>query len=72
MNTRQQTTSAPATGIVPAVMTVPSVAFYLGLGESTVWKLIREKKLHAIKMGRATRVLRSDADAFLANLRDAA
>lgn len=58
--------------IVPAAMPVSNTAFYLGLGESTVWKLIRENKIRAVKMGRATRVLRSDADAFLATLQDAA
>jgi excisionase family DNA binding protein len=54
--------------IHPITMSVRDTAAYLGAGESTIWKAIRERRLRAIKMGRSTRVIRSDADAFVANL----
>lgn len=51
--------------IKPAAMTVPRTADYLDMGESTIWKLIRNKKLRAIRIGRSTRVAVADADALL-------
>jgi len=49
-------------------MSVRDAATYLGAGESTIWKAIRERRLRALKMGRSTRILRVDADAFISSL----
>lgn len=61
MNSQDIITSLP-----PAAGTVPKTAQYMGLGESTVWKLIREKKLPAVRIGRRTLVRFRDADVLLA------
>lgn len=60
MNSHDITPSLP-----PAAGTVPKAAKYMGVGESTVWKLIREKKLPAVRIGRRTLVRFRDADALL-------
>ncbi|QIG48805.1 excisionase family DNA-binding protein [Nordella sp. HKS 07] len=52
----------------PVTMSVREAAAYLGAGESTIWKAIRERRLRALKMGRSTRILRVDADAFISSL----
>jgi excisionase family DNA binding protein len=52
----------------PATLSVREAAIYFNAGESTVWRAIRERRLRAIKMGRSTRILRADADAFIAAL----
>lgn len=52
----------------PEAMTVRNFAALIGAGESTAWKLISQKRVRAVKIGRSTRVLRSDAASFLASL----
>lgn len=52
----------------PITMSVREAATYLGAGESTIWKAVRERRLRAVKMGRSTRILRTDADAFISTL----
>jgi len=52
----------------PIAMSVRETAAYLGAGESTIWKAVRERRLRALKMGRSTRILRTDADAFISSL----
>ena len=47
------------------VMTVDDVAAFLRLPKTTVWKLLREKKLPGRKIGKHYRVLRSDIEAWL-------
>ncbi len=49
-------------------MSVRTVAQTIDAGESTVWKLIKQKRLRAVKMGRSTRVLPEALDAFIAGL----
>lgn len=56
------------TPLQPISMSVREAATYLGAGESTIWKAVRERRLRALKMGRSTRILRVDADAFVAGL----
>ncbi len=38
------------------------------IGRSTAYKLIAEKKLRCIKVGRRSLITRADADSFLASL----
>lgn len=52
----------------PVALSVREVAAYLGAGESTIWKAVRQRRLRALKMGRSTRILRTDADAFILSL----
>ncbi len=48
------------------VMTPEQVADLLQLNTETVYRLIRDKKLAAVKIGRAYRITRTDLEAFLA------
>lgn len=58
----------PVITLQPIAMSVREAAAYLGAGESTIWKAVRERRLRALKMGRSTRILRKDADAFISSL----
>jgi excisionase family DNA binding protein len=51
-----------------AAMSVREAAAYLNAGESTIWKLIRESKLPAKRLGSRTIILRADAKQFLYDL----
>jgi excisionase family DNA binding protein len=59
---------ATVTPFQSAAMSVRDFAALINAGESTAWKLIRERRVRAVKLGRSTRILRSDADAFIAGL----
>lgn len=48
-----------------AAMSVREAASFFSAGESTIWKLIREEKLPAKRLGARTIILRSDAEQFL-------
>lgn len=54
--------------IEAAALSVRDVAAFLNAGESTVWKLIREQKLPAKRLGARTLILRADAEQFLNGL----
>lgn len=47
------------------VMTPEQVAEYLQLNKDTVYRLIRQRKLAASRIGRAYRIPREDVEAFL-------
>lgn len=47
---------------------VQGTAIYLGLGVSTVYKLVDQGRLPARREGRKLLILTSDADAYLASL----
>src|SRR5687768_16714111 len=47
------------------VMTPEQVAEYLQLDKETVYRLIRDRKLAATRIGRAYRIPREDLDTFL-------
>ncbi len=47
------------------VMTPEQVAGYLQLNKDTVYRLIRQKKLAATRIGRAYRVPKEDLESFL-------
>ena len=47
------------------VMTPEQVAAYLQLDKETIYRLIRERKLAATKIGRSYRIPREDLETFL-------
>jgi excisionase family DNA binding protein len=48
------------------VMTPEQVADLLQLNTETIYRLIRDRKLAAVKIGRAYRITRADLETFLA------
>lgn len=46
-------------------MTIPEVAEYLRVTRQTVHKLIKDGKLNFFKIGRSTRILRSEVKKFI-------
>jgi len=50
----------------PAALTIREASDYLRVSPSTLYRLFREKKLSAARVGGRTLVRRLDADAFLA------
>jgi excisionase family DNA binding protein len=63
-------TTAPE--IQSAAMSVEETARFLGLGQSSIWREIREHRLAARKCGRRTLILREDALSYLRDLPRAA
>jgi excisionase family DNA binding protein len=47
------------------VMTIPEVADYLKVTRQTIHKLIKSGKLKVFKIGRSTRILRSEVERFI-------
>lgn len=47
------------------VMTIPEVAEYLKVTRQTIHKLIKAGKLKAFKIGRSTRILKSEVEGFI-------
>ena len=52
-------------GELPSVMTVDEVSSVLGICSKTCCKLIRENKLHGVKVGRSYRIAKSELFRFL-------
>ncbi|MCE7937136.1 MAG: helix-turn-helix domain-containing protein [Chloroflexi bacterium CFX6] len=60
-------TAAPARrGPSPRLLSAPEVADILGLGESTVRRMMRDGDLASVKIGAARRVRQEDLDAYVA------
>jgi excisionase family DNA binding protein len=51
--------------IVKEIMDVKELSKYLGIGKSKIYKLIREKKIPASKIGRQYRFSKSVIDSWL-------
>ena len=51
--------------MLPNVLTPEQVAEYLQLDKETIYRLIRDRKLAATRIGRAYRIPREDLDAFM-------
>ncbi len=51
--------------MVDEVMTIPEVAEYLKVTRQTVHRLLKDGRLKAFKIGRSTRILRSELDKFI-------
>lgn len=49
----------------PALLSVPEVARRLGLGRGTVYKLLREDRIHGIVIGQRWVVSATEVDAFV-------
>lgn len=54
---------------LPAVMTVQQAAAYLSLSPQYLYLMICQKRFPHYKLGRAVRISRTDADAWLAEHR---
>jgi len=68
MATRKQETG---TTTVPLFLSVPAVAQALGIGQTSTWMLIKEKKLPVTHIGRRTLVSAQALADFAANLSSA-
>jgi excisionase family DNA binding protein len=55
-------------GFEPSAFSIPEVMLKTGLGRDTVYRLVREGKLVARKVGKRTLVTSVDLQAFLAAL----
>lgn len=51
--------------MLPDVLTPEQVATYLQLDKETIYRLIRDRRLAATRIGRAYRIPRADLDAFM-------
>ena len=51
----------------PAAMGANPAADYLGVSPSTVWRLVRAKKLRTTKVGHRTLILKNSLDKLLAD-----
>ncbi len=51
--------------MVDEVMTIPEVAEYLKVTRQTVHRLMKDGKIKAFKIGRSTRILKSELDKFI-------
>ena len=51
--------------MLPEVLTPAQVADYLQLDKETVYRLIRDRKLAATRVGRVYRIPREELDAFM-------
>jgi len=47
------------------VMTIPEVADHLKVTRQTIHKLMKEGKIKTFKIGRSTRILRSEIERFI-------
>ena len=47
------------------LLRVPEAARLLGLGQTTVHRLIRQGRLQVVKIDRSTRIMRSELDRFV-------
>jgi len=51
------------------LLTIKEACEYLNLSRATIYKLIKEGKLTPIKIGRSTRLDKSDLDAFVESMK---
>lgn len=47
---------------------VRQAAQVLGIGRTNVYKLLKDGRLHSVRVGRLRRIRRSDLDAYIENL----
>jgi excisionase family DNA binding protein len=52
--------------LLPAALSVPEAARFIGIGTSTLWRLIARGEINPIRIGRSTRVCRDDLNRWLA------
>ena len=51
------------------IYSVNEAASILGVGRTTIYELIREQRLHSVKIGQRRLVAKSDLEAFVSDLR---
>jgi len=51
----------------PEIMTLEQLAEYLQVSYQTVYKMVRNKEIRAVKVGRSYRVRKEDVDAYFEN-----
>jgi len=56
----------------PISITIPQAVAMTGLGRSSIYRLLKEKKLTARKAGKRTLLLTSELEAFIRTLPEAA
>ena len=52
----------------PRARSVPAFAGYIGVGKSTIWQLIKDGKLRAVRINGRTLILHEDGEKFLRSL----
>ena len=50
---------------VGEIFTVEDLMVYLSIGRSTAYKLLRSKKIHAVKIGKLYRVSKKSVDQYM-------
>jgi excisionase family DNA binding protein len=55
--------------ITPVALRICEAATYIAVSERTLWTLIKDNRLQAVRFGKVTRILRSDLDNFIAGCR---
>ena len=64
--------TAAGTAPVPDAYTVEQVAHALGISRSKVWEMLKRREIASHLIGSSRRVFRSDLDAYIASVRNAA
>jgi len=53
---------------MPALLTIADFCRLYGISRSTAYRLINNQNINLVKIGRASRIKREDAEAWLASL----
>ena len=53
------------TDITPTLLTAQQAAQFLAVSERTIWNLVKDGRLPAVRFGRILRIDRADLDAFI-------
>ena len=53
---------------MPALLTIDDFCRLYGISRSTAYRLINNQNINLVKIGRASRIKREDAEAWLASL----
>ena len=56
---------SPATTDAPTLLTYKQAAEILQVSDRTVWQLVKDGQLRAVRFGRTVRIDRQDLDAFI-------
>lgn len=64
--------AAAGTATPPDAYTVDQVAHALGISRSKVWEMLKRREIVSHLIGSSRRVFRSDLDAYIASVRNAA
>jgi excisionase family DNA binding protein len=59
----------PTPALADEIMTVPTLALYLRCSQATIYRLVKERKIPAFKLGTDWRFFLSDIDEWIAGRR---